>query len=170
MIPRLVTSLSLSASTISQGSSVTATVTATSGTIGSSFLDWGDGTTSTGPSATHTYANAGTYTITGKAADAIALATPVTATLTVQAKPFVVMQSPTPNSNVSTSVHVQGYSGSPSGIVAMQIYLDGILIYKNSLSQVDTYINVSVGTHRITLKAWDGSGAAYMQQAYVTAN
>ncbi|PYY01187.1 MAG: hypothetical protein DMG64_15065, partial [Acidobacteria bacterium] len=59
---------------------------------------------------------------------------------------------------------------SPSGIVAMQIYLDGILIYKNSLSQVDTYINVSVGTHRITLKAWDGSGAAYMQQAYVTAN
>ena len=170
VIPRLVTSLSLSASTISQGSSVTATVTATSGTIGSSFLDWGDGTTSTGPSATHTYANAGTYTITGKAADAIALATPVTATLTVQAKPFVVMQSPTPNSNVSTSVHVQGYSGSPSGIVAMQIYLDGILIYKNSLSQVDTYINVSVGTHRITLKAWDGSGAAYMQQAYVTAN
>jgi hypothetical protein len=52
----------------------------------------------------------------------------------------------------------------------MQIYLDGTLIYKNSLSQVDTFINVSAGAHRITLKAWDGSGAAYMQQVNVTAN
>jgi large repetitive protein len=170
VIPRLVTSLSLSASSIAPGGSVQATLNATSGTIGSSFIDWGDGTISSGPSATHSYANAGTYTITGKAADAVATAAPVSATVTVQSKAMVVMQSPTPNSNVSTSVHVQGYSSSPYGIVAMQIYLDGNLIYQNSLSQMDTYINVSVGTHRITLKAWDGSGAAYMQQAYVTAN
>jgi PKD repeat protein len=169
VIPRLVTSFSLSASSIAPGGSVQATLSATSGTIGSSFISWGDGTTSAGPSATHTYATAGTYTITGTAADAVA-STTATATLTVQKKAFVVMQSPTQNSNVSTSVHVQGYAGSPSGIVAMQIYLDGNLIYRNALSQVDTFINVSIGTHRITLKAWDGSGAAYMQQANVTAN
>ena len=52
----------------------------------------------------------------------------------------------------------------------MQIYVDGSLIYKNSLTQIDTYVNVSVGTHRITLKAWDGAGASYMQAVYVTAN
>jgi len=172
VIPKLVTSLSLSSSSIAPGGSVQATLTATSGTIGSSFIYWGDGTMSTGPSATHTYANAGTYTITGKASDAVAIAAPATANLTVAVPPraTVVMQSPTPNSNVSTSVHVQGYASSPSGIVAMQIYLDGKLIYRNSLSEVDTYINVSVGTHRITLKAWDGSGAAYMRVAYVTAS
>jgi PKD repeat protein len=168
VIPRLVTALSLSASSIVPGGSVQATLSATSGAIGSSFINWGDGTTSSGSSATHAYANAGTYTITGTAADAVAQTT-ASATLTVQ-KAFVMMQSPTTNSNVSTSVHVQGYASAPSGIVAMQIYLDGNLIYRNSLSQVDTFINVSVGTHRITLKAWDGSGAAYMQQAYVTAN
>lgn len=172
VIPKLTTSLSLSSTNITPGGSVQATLTATSGTIGSSFIYWGDGTMSTGPSAAHSYANAGTYSITGKAADAVAIAAPATATVTVAvpSSAVVVMQSPTPNSSVATSVHVQGYANSPSGIVAMQIYLDDNLIYENSLSQVDTYINVSVGTHRITLKAWDGLGAAFMQVAYVTAS
>jgi len=169
VVPSLVTSLSLSSTSIAPGSSVSATLSATSGTIASSTIQWGDGTSSAGPSASHTYATAGTYAVTGTASDVIGAATPVTAAVTVQAKALVVMQSPAPNSNVSTSVHVQGYSSSPSGIVAMQIYLDGVLVYKNSISQVDTFINVSVGTHRITLKAWDGSGASYMQAVYVTA-
>jgi len=170
VVPNLVTSLSLSSASIAAGASVSAALTASSGTIASSTIQWGDGSSSAGPSASHTYAAGGTYTVTGTASDVVGTATPVTATVTVQAKAMVVMQSPTTNTNVSTSVHVQGYSSSPSGIVAMQIYLDGILIYKNSLSQVDTYINVSVGTHRITLKAWDGAGAAYMQAVNVTAN
>ena len=170
VVPNLVTSLSLSSTSIAPGASVSATLAATSGTIATSMIQWGDGSTSAGPSATHTYAAAGTYAITGIASDVVGAAVPVTASVTVQAKAMVVMQSPTPNSSVSTSVHVQGYSSSPYGIVAMQVYLDRRLIYKNSLSQVDTFINVSVGTHRITLKAWDGSGAAYTQQAYVTAN
>ena len=70
---------------------------------------------------------------------------------------------------VPLSMHVQGYATSPIGIVAMQIYLDGTLVYNNALSQVDTYINLSTGSHRVTLKAWDSAGASYMQVAYVTA-
>ena len=170
VVPNLVTSLSLSSTSIAPGASVSATLAATSGTIASSTIQWGDGSSSVGPSATHTYASAGTYTVTGTVSDVVGAAAPVTASVTVKAKAMVVMQSPAPNSNVPTSVHVQGYSSSPSGIVAMQIYLDGVLSYNNSVSQVDTYINVSVGTHRITLKAWDGSGASYMQAVNVTAN
>jgi len=170
VVPNLVTSLSLSSTSITPGASVSATLAAISGTIASSMIQWGDGSSSAGPSATHTYGSAGTYTVTGTASDVVGAAAPATASVVVQAaKAMVVMQSPAANSTVSTSVHVQGYSSSPSGIVAMQIYLDGVLIYKNALSQVDTFVNVSVGTHRITLKAWDGSGASYMQAVYVTA-
>ena len=79
------------------------------------------------------------------------------------------MQSPATNSVVPLSMHVQGYSSSPIGIVAMQIYLDGNLVYQNALSQLDTHINVATGSHRVTLKAWDSAGASYMQAAYVTA-
>jgi hypothetical protein len=79
------------------------------------------------------------------------------------------MQSPLANSAVPLSMHVQGYSTSPIGIVAMQIYLDGALVYQNALSQVDTYLNVSPGSHLVALKAWDSAGAAYMQTATVAA-
>lgn len=80
------------------------------------------------------------------------------------------MQSPVANSLVPLSMHVQGYSTSPIGIVAMQIYIDGALVYQNALNQVDTYLSVSTGTHLVALKAWDSAGAAYMQTATVTAH
>jgi PKD repeat protein len=169
VLPALVTSLSLSSSTISAGGSVTASLNASSGTIASSTIKWGDGGSSSGPSAAHTYASAGTYTITGTASDVVGPAQPATASLIVQSGAFVVLQSPAPNSTVPQSLHVTGYSSSPIGIVAMQIYLDGVKVYQNSLNQVDTYINLAVGTHRITLKAWDTAGASYMKAEYVTA-
>jgi PKD repeat protein len=71
VIAPLVTSLTLSSSSVSVGSSVQATLTATSGSFGSSFIHWGDGTTSNGPVASHIYAAPGTYTIMANAADAL---------------------------------------------------------------------------------------------------
>ena len=165
----LVASLSVSPATVAVGSSVSATVTATSGTIASSFIYWGDGGRSTGQSATHTYASTGTYSVTATAADAVRSVSTSPVSIAVQAKAGVVMQSPVANSTVPLSMHVQGYSTSPIGIVAMQIYLDGTLIYQNALTQVDTYLNVSAGSHRVTLKAWDSAGASYMQSVNITA-
>lgn len=171
VIAPLAASLTVNPATVAVGGSVQATVSASSGTIASSFINWGDGTQSTGPSAAHSYASAGTYSVTATAADAVksVSAAPVTVTVQAQTKAAVVMQSPVTNTVVPLSMHVQGYATSPIGIVAMQIYLDGTLVYKNALSQLDTYINVSAGSHRVTLKAWDSAGASYMQVAYVTA-
>lgn len=165
----LVASLSVSPTTVSVGSSVQATVSAASGAIGNSSIYWGDGTQSPGPMASHTYGSAGTYTVTAQAADAVKSVSAGSVAVTVQAKAGVVMQSPLANSVVPLSMRVQGYSTSPIGIVAMQIYIDGALIYQNALSQVDTYLNVSPGSHLVALKAWDSAGAAYMQTATVTA-
>jgi len=165
----LVASLSVSPTTVTVGSSVNATLSATSGAIGSSSIYWGDGTQSSGPTASHTYNSAGTYTVTAQAADAVKSVSAGSVAVTVQAKAGVVMQSPLSNSVVPLSMHIQGYSTSPIGIVAMQIYVDGALVYQNALSQVDTYQNVSPGSHLVALKAWDSAGAAYMQTATVTA-
>ena len=84
VIAPLVTSVSVNTSTVSLGSSVQATVTATSGTMGSSFIYWGDGTHSSGPAATHVYSVAGTYSVSSVAADAVKTtkAAPVTVTVT----------------------------------------------------------------------------------------
>ena len=169
VVPTLVTSIALNDPTVATGGSVTATLSATSGTIASSAINWGDGTSSSGTSATHTYSTVGTYTITGTASDAVGPAQPVSTSVAVQSGAFVVMQSPVPNSSVPDSMQVVGYSSSPAGIVAMQIYVDGALTYQNSLPQVNTYVNLASGTHRITLKSWDTAGADYMQTVSVTA-
>jgi len=169
IVPALVTSLSTNFSTIAVGGSVTANLSTTSGTISNSMINWGDGTSSSGTSATHAYTTAGTFTITGSASDLVGPAQPVTATITVDPLATVVMQSPAANATVPDSLQVQGYASSPIGIVAMQIYLDGALVYQNSLTQVNTVINLASGTHRITLKAWDTARFSYMQAVYVTA-
>jgi len=171
VVAPLVASLSVTPASVAVGSSVQGAVSASSGTIGSSYINWGDGTQSAGPTASHSYTSAGTYTVTATAADSVKSVATAPMTITVQAptKAGVVMQSPVTNTVVPLSMHVQGSATSPIGIVAMQIYLDGTLVYKNALSQTDTYINVSAGSHRVTLKAWDSAGASYMQTAYVTA-
>ena len=169
VVPALTISLGLSQSMISAGEGITATFSAISGTIAKSTINWGDGTSSAGPSATHVYSVTGSYTITGTASDMLGSTQSVTAAETVKSSAFVVLVTPAPNSSASRSMQVIGYSSSPSGIVAMQIYVDGALIYQNSLSQVNTYVSIGSGTHLIALKAWDNSGAAYMQTAYVTA-
>ena len=169
VVPALTISLALSQSMISAGEGVTATFSAISGTIAKSTINWGDGTSSAGPSATHVYSVTGSYTITGTASDALGYTQSVTAAESVRAGAFVVLVAPTPNSSAPRTMQVIGYSSSPAGIVAMQIYLDGALVYQNGLSQVNTYVSLGSGTHLIALKAWDNSGAAYMQTAYVTA-
>jgi PKD repeat protein len=169
VVPTLVTSMSLNFSTIAVGASVTATLNASSGTIASSTINWGDGTSSPGRSAAHTYATAGSFTITGNTSDVVGPAPPATATVTVEPRTTVVLQSPSANATVPESLQVQGYASSPVGIVAMQIYLDGVLVYQNSLSQVNTVIGLTAGTHRVTLKAWDNTGFSYMQSVNVTA-
>jgi hypothetical protein len=162
--------LAVAPKTLTLGSSVQATLTATAGTIGSSFIYWGDGSYSSGLKASHAYASTGTYAISARAADSANAISVGPVSVTVQPKTGVVMQSPIQNSVVPLSMHVQGYSSSPIGIVAMQIYVDGALVYQNALNQVDAYLTVSTGTHLVTLKAWDSAGAAYMQTATVTAN
>ena len=55
-----------------------------------------------------------------------------------------------------------------SPIVAMQIYVNGGLVYNAPGSTVDTYINLGAGQFEVVVQAWDSAGASYTQPVYVS--
>jgi hypothetical protein len=78
---------------------------------------------------------------------------------------------PTQNQMTSTSLHVFANSASPAQITAMQVYIDGRLIYNDTsgATYVDTAIAVSKGTHSVVVKAWDANGNTFRQARTITA-
>lgn len=163
----LSTSLTATPSTIAAGGSVTATITATSGTMTSSQISWGDGATSAGPSASHVYAQAGSFTISSSA-NGNGQSSQATANVTVTAPASLKVALPANNSTVAGPIHVAASGSAPSGVDAMQIYLDGTLAYQLNASSFDTTVPANPGAHAITVKLWDKLGNAYAQSLNVT--
>ena len=94
-IARLVATASPSATSVAVGTNVSFTATAAGGAGGPYLFTWsfGDGTTGSGPSVTHAYATAGTYTAKVTVTDALgATNTTALASVTVQSgSPFTSM-------------------------------------------------------------------------------
>jgi len=159
---------------------VTASTAASSdpdGTIASSAINWGDGTSTSGPSALHVYSTAGTYAVTATVTDNQGATASTTTSVTVQA-PQVVIKSPV-SSGLSASVSVQplnsplhvvasGFSGFP--VTAMQIYVDGTLVYGINASAIDTGLAVAPGAHAFVIKGWDNSGRSFSGSFSATVN
>ena len=78
---------------------------------------------------------------------------------------------PSQNETTSTSLHVFANSESPAQITAVQVYIDGRLIYNDTsgATYIDTAFTVSRGTHSVTIKAWDANGNAFTQARKITA-
>lgn len=70
----------------------------------------------------------------------------------------VTILAPLPNASVSTSIHVQATVADTSPILTTKIYLDGVSVYSSGKSGLDTTINVTAGTHRIAVQAFDAAG------------
>ena len=67
--------------------------------------------------------------------------------------------SPGQNANVNSPVNVVAAAKSSVKITAMQIYVDGKLVFNSpNVSQINTDVPMSTGAHRLTVKAWDSSG------------
>ncbi|MBV9437634.1 MAG: PKD domain-containing protein [Acidobacteria bacterium] len=168
VVPTLATSMSLSSSTIAAGGSTTATISTTSGTMTSSTINWGDGSSSPGPTATHVYGSAGTYTISGSATDGMSTVQS-TSNLVVDPLATVVLQAPTQGTNVPLLMEVKGYASSPIGIANISIYIDSKLVYQtSSSSSVDQFFKTKSGSHQITFQAQDSAGFTYQSSATVS--
>ncbi len=126
------------------------------GTVVSSTIDFGDGTSAPGPAASHTYSAAGSYTVVATVTDNSGASSSTSASITVKA-PEVIVSSPT-SSSTSSPIHVVATGFSGFTVTAMQIYLDGTLVYQVSAASLDTTIAAASGTHSMTVKGWDSGG------------
>ncbi|HEU4416727.1 MAG TPA: PKD domain-containing protein [Candidatus Angelobacter sp.] len=167
-----VAALSVTAGTILVGGSITASAAGSSdpdGTIASTTIDFGDGTSAAAISASHQYKVAGSYTVKATVTDNFGATATKSAVITVN-PPSVTIISPTFTSTTSTSVRVTGTAASGYPVVATQVYIDGVLKYQTATNTADTTVPFAVGTHRIAVQGKDSSGAVFKSVVYVTRN
>ena len=138
----------------------TAGSTDSMGTITASSIDFGDGTVVSGTSGAHAYSAAGTYTVTATVSDSNGLSSTTSKKVTVLPR-TVTASAPINNSSLHSPVQVVASAYSGAKVSAMWIYVDSTVAYKTSLSSLNTYVSMSKGTHTITLKAWDATGALF---------
>lgn len=137
------------------------------GTIASSSINFGDGTSATGPNASHIYLAAGTYTLTAIVTDNSGASSTTSTSVTVKA-PEVIVTSPMNGGLTISPVKVvaTGFSGFP--VTAMQVYVDGVLTYNVGSATLNASISVAPGSHQLAVKGWDNSGRSFMKSLSIT--
>jgi len=139
------------------------------GTIASSVLSFGDGTSASGPAASHKYSSAGVYTLTATVTDNQGASSSAGASVTIKA-PEVIVTSPAAGAILPSQVHVvaSGFSGNP--VMAMQIYVDAAMVYSVNSANLDATVNVAGGAHTLVVKGWDNAGKSFYKTISVTIN
>ena len=150
---------------------VTAFAWASSTSLGtpSIVINWGDASAvSTANTATHTYSQAGSYTITATATDSLGYKNTATAVVSV-ARGSVQVISPTNNSVVTTQVRLVATATSGAPITGMKVYLDGVAMYSaTNVSRIDTYVKARKGSHLLMVQAWDSTEAVFKSLVNIT--
>jgi PKD repeat protein len=138
------------------------------GSIASTVINWGDGTSTVAASGAHTYSNAGSYTVTATVTDNLGASSTANATVSASAPVVkvpggVTVSSPTPNSTVNPSVHfvASGTASTGASVTGMKIYIDSTSKYSTTAASINTYLTLTKGSHAIVVKAWDSTGAVY---------
>src|SRR5258708_7869348 len=78
-----------------------------------------------------------------------------------QTNPSVTVCTPAPNALVQSLVHVVAGSTDSNPVTTMQVYVDNKLTTSFKASTVDTFLNLSIGNHSITVQGWDNTGATF---------
>ena len=80
------------------------------------------------------------------------------------------LSAPLAVQTMNSPLHVvaSGFSGLP--VTAMQIYLDGTLVYTVNANAIDTSVAATPGAHAFVIKAWDNSGRSFSSNFSVTVN
>jgi phospholipase C len=70
--------------------------------------------------------------------------------------------SPSNGSTVTSPVSFSASAfDSSARVTAMAIYLDNVKVYTVSSNQLSTSLSIAEGTHNVTIKAWDATGASF---------
>ena len=139
------------------------------GTIASSVITFGDGTSASGFTASHTFSAAGVYTLTAKVTDNLGASSTASTSVTVKA-PEVIVSSPANGALLASQVHVVASGFSGSTVTTMQIYVDSAMVYAVNSASLDGTISLSSGPHTLVVKGWDIAGRNFHKQLAVTVN
>ena len=137
------------------------------GTIASSSINFGDGTTVSGTSATHTYSTPGAYTVTATVTDNLGASSSASTSVAINA-PQVIVSKPANGASVTSPVNVVGTGFSGYTVTAMQIYADSKLVFQIGSANLNANISISHGTHNLTVKGWDSSGRSFSKSLSIT--
>jgi PKD repeat protein len=152
-----VAALSLSASSAYTPSTVTANASGSSdpdGTIASTLIEWGDGTSASGAVVSHVYKTAGAYTVRAIVTDNSGATSATTSNVSVQ--PAVVrINAPATASTSGMIVHVDSTALNGNPVDGMWAYVDGIGVYSTKGGSLIADLKMNPGTHTLKVKAWD---------------
>jgi PKD repeat protein len=142
----------------------------TSGAVASTQIDFGDGTVVAGPTATHKYANAGEFVVTGTAVDkAGASAVAATRVEAKAAAPGVTILTPGNSATVNWPTLFVATANSGAPIARMNVLMDGQPIFATDRGVVNTTVKIMTGSHQITVEAVDAAGATSQASISVVA-
>jgi PKD repeat protein len=139
------------------------------GTIASSIISFGDGTSASGLTASHKFSAAGVYTLTATVTDNLGASSTASTSINIKA-PEVIVSSPASGALLNSQVHVVASGFSGYTVTAMQIYVDGAIVYSVNSANLDGTISIGSGPHTLTIKGWDVSGRNFYKQLAVTIN
>lgn len=80
----------------------------------------------------------------------------------------VMVSSPLNNSSDSNPVHFVATAKSNYPIIAMAIYVDNRLLWKQNVSSINTYLTLTAGAHYVVVQAWDQQQKVYKTALNIT--
>ncbi len=139
----------------------TASTSASTGAV-SSMIDFGDGTTAAGPTASHTYASVGQYTVTATMVDTAGSSAVAIQQVSAKAtSPGVTIFSPTTAGVVNWPMPpIVASANTANPIATMSVQVDGTQIYANNQDTINTVLKIYQGSHHVVVQAVDNKGNA----------
>jgi PKD repeat protein len=141
------------------------------GSVASSTIDFGDGTTVAGPNASHIYTTVGVYNITATVVDnAGASAVAVQRVSAKALTPGVTIFSPSPSGVVNwpTPSFVASANGA-NPITRMSVLVDGTQVYAIDQDIMNTALKIYAGNHHVEVQTVDSTGASSSAAIDITA-
>lgn len=153
--------------TLNGATNVTASIAGATDTngFGAMRIDFGDGTVVTGSSASHTYSRVDSYTITATVFDNNGASAVVRKRVTPKPPGAgVTIFGPSSGAVINAPALITATANSGANITTMRIYVDGKTAYTINRDFIRTAVKIFKGTHRVTVQAWDTSGAVFKRE------